>query len=391
MRRFFSAEDADSLLAHGKSEHSEGAFYIWTKSEIIEALGVENAAIFCVHYGVEEEGNAPSGSDPQGEFSGKNILIERQKTETTAKILQLSTESVEASLKRGREILRAIRESRPRPHLDDKILTGWNGLMISAFARAAPRFPSQPIRNAARRAAQFARETLVASQGGRLLRSWREEPSSIPGFAEDYAFLIQALMDLYEACFEIDWLQWAVSLQALQDELFWDHKNNSGYFNTVEIDPLLPVRMMETYDGAEPSANSISALNLLRLARMLHAESYEIRAVRIIKAQGEMLNRSPGVAPQLLVALDMALTPPSQAVIAAQLKSDDVHLWIANVRRCFRPHTALLLADGAEGQEYLSRKSVAFSELKPIAGQTALYLCRNFTCEEPILDYESSF
>ncbi len=132
---FFSAEDADSLLAHGRPEHAEGAFYVWTRREITELLGTDEARTFCRHYGVEEVGNAPAGSDPHGEFMGKNILIERQDVSTTARILGLSVEDVSKSLTASRAKLFALRAKRPRPHLDDKILTGWNGLMISAFSK----------------------------------------------------------------------------------------------------------------------------------------------------------------------------------------------------------------------------------------------------------------
>ena len=133
---FFSAEDADSLLEHDKPEHAEGAFYVWTKKEIDDSLG-ENAGVFNFHYGVEEEGNAPPGSDPQGEFRGKNILIERHAITETAKRFGKNEDEIRASLKGARETLFALRAKRPRPHLDDKIIAAWNGLMISAFARAA--------------------------------------------------------------------------------------------------------------------------------------------------------------------------------------------------------------------------------------------------------------
>ncbi|HRJ70804.1 MAG TPA: thioredoxin domain-containing protein, partial [Terrimicrobiaceae bacterium] len=194
---FFSAEDADSLLCHGGSEHAEGAFYVWSRSEIRDALG-GNAEEFCRHYGVEEAGNAPAGSDPQGEFTGKNILIVRGAGESR-------------TLAESRAKLLALRNERPRPHLDDKILTAWNGLMISAFARAGAAFGETRYLAAARRAADFLATHLTRE--GRLLRTWREGAGDIGGFAEDYACLIQGLLDLYEATFESRWLHWALDLQ----------------------------------------------------------------------------------------------------------------------------------------------------------------------------------
>ncbi|MFZ0710667.1 MAG: thioredoxin domain-containing protein, partial [Terrimicrobiaceae bacterium] len=132
---FFSAEDADSLLSHDGPEHAEGAFYVWGRQEIVEALGADEAAVFCRHYGIEEGGNAPPGSDPYGEFKGRNILIERQSIPTTAAQLGVDAETVSKSLAASRAILFDLRVKRPRPHLDDKILTAWNGLMISALSK----------------------------------------------------------------------------------------------------------------------------------------------------------------------------------------------------------------------------------------------------------------
>ena len=154
----FSAEDADSLLAHGRPEHAEGAFYVWTRHEIRDVLGAEEARIFCRHYGVEEVGNAPAGSDPHGEFRGKNILFERQDVATTARILGLSVEAVSSSLAESRARLFNRRAQRPRPHLDDKILTAWNGLMISALSKAGAAFCEPPLRGGCLESCEFSQK-----------------------------------------------------------------------------------------------------------------------------------------------------------------------------------------------------------------------------------------
>jgi len=374
---FFSAEDADSLLSHGRSEHAEGAFYVWSKQEIVDALGADEARIFCRHYGIEEIGNAPAGSDPHGEFSGKNILLERQNLATTARILGLSVEAVSKSLAADRAKLFDRRARRPRPHLDDKILTAWNGLMISAFSKGGAAFDEPRYLEAAAKAANFLRTNLTSQ--GRLLRSWRGEAGSIPGFAEDYAFLIQGLLDLYEANWDIDWLKWALELQELQDELFHDEADGS-YFSSAAGDPLITVRMKEDYDGAEPSANSISALNLLRLARMLHDEALEAHARQILAASSEALERVPTAVPQMLVALELALSPPAQAVVAGAPATDAVRAWSTRLHRDFAPRRALLLADG---NPFLIEKVPALASMKPLAGRAALYLCENFACQAP--------
>ncbi len=374
---FFSAEDADSLLAHGRPEHAEGAYYVWSREEIIDSLGEDEARIFCRHYGVEEVGNAPAASDPHGEFAGKNVLIERQDEATTARILNISVETVTRSLATARKKLFDRRAQRPHPHLDDKILMAWNGLMISAFAKGGAALDEPRYLEAAANAAKFLQMNLTSQ--GRLLRSWRGGASTIPGFAEDYAFLIQGLLDLYEAIWEVDWLKWALELQERQDEQFRDERGG-GYFGSAAGDPLVAVRMKEDYDGAEPSANAISALNLLRFARMLHDEAFEVRAREILGSSRQALERAPTAVPQMLVALDLALSPPAQAVVAGARDSADVREWNARLHREFVPRRALLLADA---NPILMEKVPALASIKPLDGRAALYLCENFSCQAP--------
>jgi uncharacterized protein YyaL (SSP411 family) len=361
---FYSAEDADSLIAAGSSAHAEGAFYVWTRQEIEDALGAVAAREFCDHYGVRADGNAPGGSDPQGEFAGKNIL-------------HVSGGDEPASLAESRRILFGLRDKRPRPHLDDKILTAWNGLMISAFAKAGAALGEARYLEAATRAAEFVRSRLLC--GGDLLRSWRGSPSEIGGFAEDYAFFIQGLLDLYEAGFGLRWIELAADLQKRQDKLFWDE---DSYFSSRAGDPLVPLRMKEDYDGAEPSANSISALNLLRLGRMLHDDSMEENARKILVAYSVQMDRMPSGVPQMLVALDLAMCPPAQSIIAGDRAAAQPLL--GPLAQTFRPHTATIALDSPEAVEIFSQNSPAIREMKMIGGKPALYECENFTCRAPV-------
>ena len=229
-RLLFRAKMPTASSKQGKPEHGEGAFYVWTKAEIVTLLGEDAAKIFNRFYGVEAEGNAPAGSDPQGEFTGKNTLIQRLAVADGARIFGKSEAELEQSLAESKRKLFEVRAQRPRPHLDDKIITAWNGLMISAFARAAQVARTIPaIAQAAQRSAQFIREQLW--KDGRLLRNYRQGASDVGGFAEDYASLIQGLLDLYEADFDVGHLQWALELQEKMDALFWDEQNG-GYFST---------------------------------------------------------------------------------------------------------------------------------------------------------------
>jgi uncharacterized protein YyaL (SSP411 family) len=365
---FFSAEDADSLLAHGSPEHAEGAFYVWTQDEIMEILGEKTGKEFCLRYGVEPAGNSPAHSDPQGEFRGKNILIDREGTGAK-------------TLAESRAKLLERRSARPKPHLDDKILTAWNGLMISAFAKAGAAFGDKSLIATAVKAAEFVKTHLT--RDGRLLRSWREGASDIPGFAEDYAFLIQALLDLYSATFDTGWISWAVELQKIQDELFWDEAHDS-YFGSAGGDPLVPVRMKDDYDGAEPSANAISALNLLRLSRMMHETDWEKRVRKILTSHALIMERAPTAVPQMLVALDLLAQTPKQVVICGERDESDTRALTAAAQASFLPHTAILLAD-EKGKAFFGGAMAAMSKVN---GQAAAYVCENFTCRAPVTNPE---
>lgn len=286
---FYSAEDADSLLAVGKPEHSEGAFYVWTKSEIDNVLGPERAKVFDFHFGVEAKGNAPE--DPQGEFGNKNILIQRHDLADTAKKFHLTKEKTEQVITESRKLLFESRAKRPRPARDDKIVTAWNGLMISAFARAAEVLDDCDYLATANKAADFILQKLYRVDTNTLLRSYREGASDVNGFASDYAFFIQGLLDLYEASFDVGKIDLAMKLQARQDELFGDPKEG-GYFSTSGAEEKVLLRMKQADDTAEPSPNSVTALNLLRIGYLLDRDDARQRAEQTLNAFAKRL--SPG-------------------------------------------------------------------------------------------------
>jgi uncharacterized protein len=406
---FFSAEDADSFFEHGKPEHGEGAFYIWTKKEIDAALG-DAAEIFDFHYGVQSHGNAPEGSDPQDEFRGKNILIERHTIAETAKqfrntgILPVRPAGVSPAkgrtrggepadseresavrdlLKQSRAKLFASRAKRPRPHLDDKIIAAWNGLMISAYARAAQVLDEPRYLEAARRAAKFLRANLYDEKSELLFRNYRDGRSVVEGFADDYAFVIQGLLDLYEASFDLEWLKFATQLQETQDRLFFDEKNG-GYFTTSGKDASVLLRMKDDNDSAEPAASSVAALNLLRLSQFYDDKQLEDRARKTIDAFATTLSHFPGAMPQMLVALDFSSSKPRQIVIAGNKDAPETKALLTEVRRHFLPKTILLLADGGEGQKYLGERNEAIRAMSMVDGKPAAYVCENFTCKAPV-------
>ena len=394
---FFSAEDADSpavagggLAAvasakaddpgHGKN--TEGAFYVWTKKEIDAALG-DAAEIFDFHYGVQAHGNAPEGSDPQDEFRGQNILIERHTIAETANHFKKSEDDVRQSLSRSREKLFSIRAKRPRPHLDDKIIAAWNGLMISAYARAAQILDDPRFLESATGAANFVRGHLWDAAKKTLYRSYRDGRGEVEGFADDYTFVIQGLLDLYETSFDIEWLKFAMQLQETQDRLFLDEKNG-GYFSTSGKDQSVFLRMKDDNDSAEPAASSVAALNLLRLSQFRDDKQMAERARKTIDAFATTLSHFPSAMPQMLVAVDYSLSKPRQIVIAGKKDSPETKALLKEVHRHFLPKTILILADGAEGQKYLGEKNEAIRAMSMIDGKPAAYVCENFTCKAPV-------
>ncbi len=382
---FYSAEDADSLLERGKPEHAEGSFYVWEAKELEQLLGSEAAALFAYYYGVEAAGNVPAGRDIRGELKGKNILIVRHTVAETARKFGKSESEVRTLLAGARKKLFDARSSRPRPLLDDKVLTAWNGLMISALARASQVLDDPHYLAAAGAAANFLKSNLHNSTDGKLKRRYRDGHAAIDGFAEDYAFLNQGLLDLYEASFDIQWLSWAVQLQEKQDELFWN-PTAGGYFATMGKDPSILLRMRDDDDGAEPSSNSISSLNLLRLAEITDRDLWRKKASSTFSAFGQQLQQYPQSMPQLVAALEFSLSKPKQIIIAGKPNSSDTRALLRLVHERFIPNKVLLLADGAKGQQQLAQWLPFVQFVRPKDGRATAYICENYVCKLPTAD-----
>jgi len=384
-RRTTGSEKKDSSDAHRATlQKSEGVFYVWTEKQADQALG-DDSAIFKYHFGVQPHGNAPEGSDPQDEFRGKNILIQRHTVQETAQHFKKSEDEIRKSLDRSREKLLSIRNQRPRPHLDDKIISAWNGLMISAYARAAQILDEPRYVEAAQRAAKFVRANLYDEKSKLLFRNYREGRSAIEGFADDYAFVIQGLLDLYEASFDVEWLKFAIELQTTQDRLFFDEKAG-GYFSTSGKDKSVVLRLKDDNDSAEPAASSIAALNLLRFAQLRNDKALEDRARKTIEAFTTTVNHFASAMPQLLVALDFSLSKPRQIVIAGKIDNDQTQALLKEVHRHFLPNKVLMLADGSDSQKFFAERNEAIAAMSLVDGKPAAYVCENFTCKAPVTD-----
>lgn len=376
---FLSAEDADSLLAHGRPEHAEGAYYVWTKEEIDAALGAD-ADFFAAHFGVKAGGNVEH--DPQGEFTGKNVLHQQRPLARSAADAKLEVPAAAEKLLLCFEKLRAARATRPRPHLDDKILTAWNGLMISALAKGAQVLGERVHFDAATRAAAFLQTELWDASTGTLYRTWRGGRGDIPGFAEDYAFLIQGLLDLYEAGFDVRWLQWAEQLQTRMDALFWDPERG-GYFNSRADDASVVVRLKEDYDGAEPAPNSVAAMNLVRLDWMIGLLGAREKALATVAAFRPQWSGHPHALPQMLGALELLLEPPRTVVLAGAVESAELRALAAVLPEKLGPRRAVLHLDGGAAQRWLAERRPYLTAMQPPVGRAQAFVCEEFTCRAP--------
>jgi len=232
------------------------------------------------------------------------------------------------------------------------------------------------------RAAEFLRTHLYDQSRKVLARNFREG-RGVDGFADDYAFFIQALLDLYEASFEIKWLKFALELQSSFDAQFLD-ATNGGYFTVTGRDPSILFRMKEDNDSAEPAASSIAALNLARLATMRSDAQLLTRAKQTISAFASQLTNFPSALPQMLVGVDFLQGSTRQIVIAGAKNEPRTGALLAEVRRHFLPRTILLLADGGAGQKFLSETNASLSAMKPVNGEPAVYICEDFTCRAPV-------
>jgi len=381
--QFYSAEDADSPLPGNSAKSGEGAFYVWTQAEIVAALGTNSAEIFNYYYGVLPQGNAPN--DPLDEFRNQNILIVRHTPEETATKFGVSPEEIRNRLTAARITLRDARSKRTRPHLDDKTLTAWNGLMISAFARAYQVLDEPRYLTAAQTATAFIEAKLTDPKTGQLRRRYRAGEAAIDGFSDDYAFFIQGLLDLYEASFDVKYLTQAFEWQKKQNALFWDPAEG-GYFSTTDRDPSVILRLKDDDDGAEPSGNSISILNLLRLSQMTDNTDFHKKADQSLSLFAARLQRAPQAMPQMLVAFDFNLASPKQIVIAGSPDAPDTRAMLREVNEHFIPHKILLLADGGAGQTALARYLDFIKTVKPIEGQATAYVCEDYVCQRPTPD-----
>jgi hypothetical protein len=376
---FYSAQDADSEDPHHPGHSREGAFFVWTTDEIRRILGAD-ADFFMHRYGIEEAGNAII--DPHQEFEKQNVLYDARSTEKAAQ--QFGIDPEEASLKAAsfRAKLFAARAKRKRPHLDDKILTDWNGLMIAAFAYAGAALDEPRYVTAAVKAARFISTKLKTSEG-RLLHRWRDGDAAISANLNDYAALIYGFLTLYEATFDETWLAEARALTDRMVDLFWDTENH-GFFLTAHDAEVLISRPKELYDGAVPSGNSFAALDLLLLSRYTMEVRYQKLADETLNAFAAELSAEPSSHPQMLIALDFAVGPSSEIVLAGDEKDTTLQTMMGEVRRPFMPNKIVLLHRTGRRGEALEAVAPFVKDKGLNGGKATAYICRNHVCSLPV-------
>ncbi len=351
---FYSAQDAGAV-------GEEGAFYVWHTSELRELLSPQEFSLFEKVYGLGEPNNFEDG----------------------AYILNLQDEydwEIKANplIRSAHHKLLVARQARPLPIKDDKILTAWNGLMIATMAKANQVLGEVRYLEAARHAAYFLKQNLVADRG--LLRRYRNGEATFDGYLDDYAYLISGLLTLYETDFDLSWIDWARELQAKQDQLLWNQQLGAYYFSRAG-DPHLIRRSVDFVDGARPNSNAVSALNLLRLFALTSHAPYQEKAKALLTANGGNLSRQPGAFAQTLIALDYHLDRSKEIAVIGASNNADTQAVLSWLQSSFNPNKTLGAGLPAQSD------TLALLARKPmIKGKTTVYVCEDTICKWPTSD-----
>jgi uncharacterized protein YyaL (SSP411 family) len=357
---FYSTQDADS-------EGEEGKFFIWTPEEVKEILGEEDGRLFCAYFDVTEHGN----------FEHRNILHVSAPLDVVAGRLGVASERLQSAIDRGRRALFEARERRVKPGRDEKVLTAWNGLMLRAFAEAAAAFDRDDYRETAVKNAEF----VVASlrQDGKLLRTWKDGRAKLPGYLEDYACYVDALISLYEATFDARWLQEARRIADVMLDQFTDEERG-GFFDTGKDHEQLVSRPKDVFDNATPSGNSVAAEALLRLALLSGEQRYREAAESVLRLLGVLAAQHPSAFGRLLCALDFYLGKPKEIAIIGALDASDTRALARTVFERFLPNK--VVAAAAPGATPPDIPLLADRPSRD--GKATAYVCENYTCQAPV-------
>jgi len=361
---FYATQDADS-------EGEEGKFFVWTPAEIREVLGDELGNLACRYYDVTTRGSFEHGT---------STLAVHQSVEDLARELKRPADDVRAELQTARRKLFAAREKRVHPARDEKIIVAWNGLMMSALAKAGRAFDEVRYRRAAEKAARFILEKVV--RDGVLYHSYKDGKLSHPGFLDDYACLVNGLIDLYQADFSLEWLQRARQLTDALLDRFWEGEDQ-GFFYTKKDDGTV-LRTRNAWDNAVPSGNSVATMALLRLSILLGENRYRDVAEANLKLNYESIKRTPAGFSAMLNAVDFYLgEPPEIAIVGG--KDPETKVLIQTVNRLYLPNSVVVLRTDDTPEQAVGLIPLLEGRTK-VDGHAAAYVCRNFTCQAPVTD-----
>ena len=366
---FYCSLDADS-------EGEEGKFYVWTPQQIEAILGKEDAKFFCEVFDVSARGNFEHGTSALNFPEGPARAMERFKLEPAefwARVNTLKAKVFEA------------REKRIRPGRDDKMLTSWSSLMISCFVDGYKVAGDKKYLDAALKAANFILDNLY--KDGRLLRTYGRGVSKLNAYLEDYAYLIQALLDLASCDSNSRWLRTAFALNQIVLEHFWD-SSNGGFFFTSDDHEELIARTRHYYDGSTPSASSVSVMNLIRLARLSDRNEYLDRAAQTMKTYVQYYHKAPDQFSNMLCALDTYLGAPVEICVLYDSKNvQEAEALLTMLRQFYLPHAVVVLADvSASDFKELLGACPLLTDRPLLDGKASVYICKNFSCEKPITD-----
>jgi len=375
---FFSAEDAESAPDEDEPDRKEeGYFYLFTKQEIDELLGKENADVFNFAFGITHEGNTIY--DPHEVFKNRNVLYQAFDIWETAKQFNIDPEDADKIISDAKEKLLKIRNKRVRPGLDDKILTSWNALMISAYAYYYSVTNSKDHLKIAENACRFILEKLYDKKEKVLYHRYKDGERKYSGTLDDYAYFIDALIKLYEATFNTEYIFTAIEFADLALDKFYDSEFG-GFFDVEENKADVFIRTKDIYDGAEPSGNSYMVNNLLKLARFSEQKMYEENAMKTLEFYFDDLKRFPFSHPQMLIALSNYVNPMKEIIISGK----DAEDFRSEINEVFLPDKVLIKADKKLEQIMPVIKNYLSASEK----ETKVFICENFKCEAPISDLE---
>lgn len=375
---FYSAEDADSVDENGKMV--EGKFYVWKESELKETLEKDEVELIIKLYNIKKGGNFLEQATQQR--TGENILHLSKPLSEFVPELNLTLEELEKTIEKIRIKLFNMREKRPHPHKDDKILTDWNGLMIAALAKAARVFKIPEYTDAAQKAVTFIFKEMRRSDG-RLLHRYRDGEAANLSNIDDYAFLIWGLLELYETTFDTNYLKKAVELINELMKHFWDDANGGFYFTPDDGEELL-FRQKEIYDGAIPSGNSVAMLNLLRLGQITGNSEFTERAASVGRAFTSNVKTLPSAFTQLMVALEFAIGPSCQVTIAGNSQAEDTKQLISALRNQFFPNKIVILNPTDQDPSDIYQIADYVRDQPSIEGKATAYVCINDFCKKPV-------